>query len=424
MNPSYRASPSNTTTGRESDIAFLRRLEESKRTKRAEPQKLLSDRAASTSLLDDCEIYAERGIVSIPMAGKKPVIPWTGRNHPLTPDERESLFSRHGVNGIAVISNSELAVRDFDDIAGFDKWADRNPALAKLLPRYSTGRGKHIWCRSNLPKIVKLDDGEFRGNGLSIAPHSRHRTGHVYQWEVPLMEGPLPLVESSVFIPKAEGNVTESTEGHCSVLSADSVLSVSSPDQQASSVLSVLSVTTPDSIINATLPQREGERNTCILNLARGLKFNSGIKIEETERLLSILRRWHGLALPRISTKSFDVARADFLHAFARAKHPLGINFVDQAASRFDLDALPEVAANYDSIPVRQLIGLCYELSRLNSGRFFISCHDLSTRLNLTPMAVWRLLRMLEDDHVIKAVERGNEHKATRYLWIAPTRGE
>ena len=194
-----------TESDHQSDIALLRRIESSKRTQGADPQRLLADRAASPSLIDDCDQYAERGIVSIPMAGKKPLINWSGRNHPLTPDERKSLFSRPSVSGIAVISNSELVVRDFDGLAGFDKWADSNPALAKLLPRYSTGRGKHIWFRSNLPRIVKLDDGEFRGNGLSIAPHSRHKTGRIYEWEVPLVEGPAALRGVVSVHPKYRG---------------------------------------------------------------------------------------------------------------------------------------------------------------------------------------------------------------------------
>ena len=134
--------------------------------------------------------------------------------------------------------------------------------------------------------------------------------------------------------------------------------------------------------------------------------------------MLSILRRWHGLALPKISTKSFDVTLADFLHAFNRAKHRLGWPSWIRRHHASILMRLPKWAANYDSIPVRQLIGLCYELSRANEGRFFISCHDLSARLNLTPMGAWCLLRMLENDQVIKAMQRGNEHKATRYRWI------
>jgi hypothetical protein len=370
--------------------------------------------AIAARLLDDSRDYADRGIAAIPMIGKKAAIKWKGLAKPLTVGERERIFSWRRVDGIGVISGAELATRDFDKTGSFEQWAERNPALAKLLPRVRTRRGHHLWFRSDLPKIVKLDDGEYRGAGLTIAPHSIGKAGHVYEWENPLPVGPLPFVESTVFVPR---NVTENAEAICSVSSALSVLSVTS------STPPTPPHTDPDSIINSTLPTQPGERNACILHLARGLKFNAGLANADAETLQKLLRRWHTLALPIVGTKDFDTTRAEFLHAFDRARHPLGIDFVDQAALHVDPGDLPGVASRYDSIPARQLIGLCYQLSRANAGRFFLSCHVAAPRLKLEPMDVWRLFRMLERDRVIEALVRGNERKATRYRWIASAGG-
>ncbi|MGD0389429.1 MAG: bifunctional DNA primase/polymerase, partial [Tepidisphaeraceae bacterium] len=342
---------------------------------------------------------------------KKPTVKWKPfQERRPTDDELRRFFSSRGVTGVAVVFggvSGGLADRDFDTIAGYESFREKNPALARSLPTYRTDRGFHVWFRSNRQGIVNLGDGEFRGAGYSLAPHSR-RKGGVYDWTNPLPKGPLPEVNSAVFVG---ANVTEGTEAICSVSSALSVLSVTSstpphPD--------------PNSIINSTLPTQPGERNSCILNLARGLKFNAGLANADGDTLEKLLRRWHTLALPIVGTKDFDTTRADFLHAFDRARYPLGVDFVDQAALHVDPGDLPDVASSYDSIPARQLIGLCYQLSRLNdAGRFFLSCHDAAPRLKLKPMGVWRLLRMFERDGAIEAMERGNERKATRYRWIA-----
>jgi hypothetical protein len=155
------------------------------------------------------------------------------------------------------------------------------------------------------------------------------------------------------------------------------------------------------------------------LNLARGLKFNASLINADTDTLRGIVRRWHNQAVPIIATKDFDSSWSDFIHAFECAKHPLGLDLVDAAALRVDPNELPEVAENYDGLATRRLIGLCHALASLGGGwRFFLSVHDAAPRLDITPMQVWRLLRMLERDGVLECLERGNERRATRYRWI------
>ena len=63
---------------------------------------------------------------------------------------------------------------------------------------------------------------------------------------------------------------------------------------------------------------------------------------------------------------------------------------------------------------------LCWELSRLTGGHFFLSCHDAAPRFKVTPMQVWRLLRMLERDGVVECVERGKSGRASRYRFRQP----
>jgi hypothetical protein len=173
------------------------------------------------------------------------------------------------------------------------------------------------------------------------------------------------------------------------------------------------------SILQSTLPIKSGERNDAIMKLARGIKFNAGMKDEKIDRLREIVRQWHTRALPVIDTKSFTETWRDFLHAFETAKHPLGRSVVDVAAARVEPESIPEIAADYDDEPTRKLIALCAALATVNGGeRFFLSSHDAAPRIGVKQMACWRILRMLCRDGVIECLERGNERRATRYRWI------
>jgi hypothetical protein len=242
-----------------------------------------------------------------------------------------------------------------------------------------TARGFHVWRRTDLPKTIKLADGEFRaGPTLTVAPHSvRGRV--TYEWINPLPKGPLPLVEHPIFLGR---NVAETAECHFSAISAVSAISATS--SSSSAPLSI------EDVINITQPQIGGERNLRILDLARGLKLNCGIT--GLAAVKDYVRRWHEKALPIIVTKDFDTTWADFIHAWERARHPLGMDLVDAAALHVYPDDLPEEAMRYESDTTRRLIGLCKAMAAMNGGRFFLSSHDAAGRLEVRPVQAWRLL--------------------------------
>ena len=364
-------------------------------------------------LLNDALLYLRRGISVIPVnRRKKPAIrkwkPYTER----LPTEAEirDWLSRPDVVGIAVIAgpvSGGLAIRDFDTAGGYETWARANSALAKQLPTVRTGRGYHVWFRSDLNKNKKLGDGDFRGAGYSVAPHSLHPSGGRYVWVIPLADGPLPFVAHAIFTGPIEAEKTEIAEAIVSVGSAIS----------ADSVASALSAQDPDSLILSTLPKKLRERNGCLLNLARGMKFNLGMGEFPIEKLRPFVQQWHQLALPVIGTKPFVETWADFLHAFKGAKYPLGTDAVDEAARHVDAENLPAFTDKYDEIGTKILVALCFEMAKRNGGYFFLSTHDAAPRVRLTPGEVWRRFRMLEDEGLIKVVERGNRRRATRYRW-------
>ncbi|MFC1453105.1 hypothetical protein ACFLSJ_07175 [Verrucomicrobiota bacterium] len=193
----------------------------------------------------------------------------------------------------------------------------------------------------------------------------------------------------------------------------------------ARSVVSAISAVSapPQEVIRKTLPQGPGERNDRILALARGLRFNCAMADTPVPEIKPIVREWYQKALPEIRTKDFDTTWADFVHAWDRARVPLG-DVVSAAWQRALANLSGSVVDEYDSGPVRRLVSLCRELAALSpDGRFFLSSHDAGRRLGVKSPQVLRWLRMLAADEVLKVVKPGNSRRATRYRWLGELDG-
>lgn len=369
---------------------------------------------ASRKLLRDALSYFARGIAPIPVSGKRPLVAYKSRFDRLpSEDEVRADFARRNVRGVAVLNGPSVCTRDFDSLAAYHEFCDREPVLARELPTVVTPRGRHLWCVSNVRKVIRLADGELRGAGVTIAPHSVHPSGQRYEWAIALPKGELPLVESERLIGASAGKYAAPnvTERH----SSPSALSVTSPSSSPCSSAS--------EVVEATLPRAIGERNRKLFDLARGLKLNC--ELADVDAVKGIVRRWHRLALRIIRTKAFDETWRDFTHAWDRVRQPLSLDFVDRAALLVDPNDLPEAASRYD-VSTRRLIGLCASLAELNGseGRFFLSTRDAAERLNVSTMQAWRLLRSLETDRVIGCEKRGayRTKRATRYVYHGENR--
>jgi len=184
------------------------------------------------------------------------------------------------------------------------------------------------------------------------------------------------------------------------------------------SVGSAVSAVSVDDVIAQTLPAKQGQRNACILRLARGLKFDAKMADRPFADLKAVVRRWQAQALPVIGTKDFDETWADFTHAWPKARIPLRFKAEVWAMGRAKAEPLPAVAGNYDNPTVRLLFGICWHLASLHlERRFFLSSHSAGALLGLSHDRVLRWLNMLCADGVLKLLERGNQLRANRYRY-------
>ncbi len=320
-------------------------------------------------------------------------------------------LKRGDFSAIAYALDSDFVGVDIDDC--FDSGGKLTSNAAEVISRCASytevsfsGEGIHIVLRGTLPggKGRKLDDVELytqsrfficTGNRLPDTPEGIQSNPEVISWLL-------------------EGNVTEQTQ------QLEQLKAISPPSPHPSRERSACSVTySPEEVISLTLPKRPGERNRRLLDLARGLRFNAGMGDSEITELRHIVRKWYSAALSVIRTKSFDDTWAEFIHAWDRARLPLGIDAITAAWEKSQNTSLPAIATQYDNELVRQLVGLCAALASFSSdGRFFLSTHKAGPLLNEKPMTVWRWMKMLEADKLIRVITKGRQPLATRYRWI------
>ena len=378
---------------------------------------------AESSFLKDALECAARGWSIIPIKhqspkGKEPacrkVLPYT-----VEPPDKKTLrrwFRRTDLDGLAVLCgkvSGNLVCRDFDNEDAYHRWAADHPDLAKRLPTARTGRGFHVYFRNGFAKILKLGDGELRGNGYCLLPPSRHPSGAVYKWVNPLPGGPLPEIDpfrvglAHVETERTEENGDNRSNNQSSIPEVS--LSSLPPDVQEQ----------VQQAIKSTLPWGKGRRNVWVFEFCRALKAIPSLADAPAQALRPIVKQWHKAALPFIGTKPFEDTWFDFTYGWPRVKFPRGSELMAKIMAKADAASLPAVAADYDAPETHRLIKLCRELQRESGkGPFFLSCRTAGVLLGLGHWTAWRRMCVLQEDGVIRCVQPGKT-RAARYRYIA-----
>jgi len=391
-------------------------------------------RASQGSLLDIALLYHQRGWSIIPIkAGTKEAAckrwkPFQSQR----PDQKKlrRWFTR-GDCGLAVICgevSGGLVCRDFDAMEGYERWKELYPDLAATLPTVATARGRHVYFRATEQTIVKLVDGELRGNGYCLLPPSRHPDGPQYRWLVPLPDGDLPLindVREAGFLPDVTQKAQKPQKAQ--ELSEGARTPRKSQVMEGEEVVSAPVQAAINAAIKQTIPSGPGKRRAELFELVRRLKalpeFEK-LASTEIEFLKPYLQEWWKRAKPHTSGKHprFEQSWQDFVFAWEEARIPYGATM--QGIFDKAKNAVPPQKAveRYGAGSLRALLAaLCRELQRYNGNRhFYLSGGIAGPQLGVSDVHAWRWVKSLEQDNIIRTVKKHprGSRLATEYEYL------
>lgn len=387
--------------------------------------------------------YRDRGwsVIPMKMAEKKPAVRWKKYQQNAAHDNTVRRWFREDARGLAVVFGAVsggLVSRDFDAMAGYERWAAENPTLASGLPTVATHRGRHVYCRASPDSVraarsalgkapentgaLHLDDGELRaGVGCySVLPPSMHPTGGCYKWVVPLPPGDLPEVDllSSGFLTalpllQRERRKTEEDRSN----SGGGVWSVCEQNEQGGPPAPV------ELAITETLPTGPGQRHRQLFVFARALKGIDGLNDAPFDALKAFVQEWHCRALPVIRTKPFEESWIDFLNGWERVRFAKGEEPLQAALAHAQRLPPPPEAKQFDQQKLRNLVALCRELQNsVGDAPFFLSCRTAGELVGVSHTQANRWLCHLYHpaQRLLELVEKGSQKsgRASRYRYL------
>ena len=168
-----------------------------------------------------------------------------------------------------------------------------------------------------------------------------------------------------------------------------------------------------------TIPSEEGQRNRCLFALARFLRGTR--PNATTDELRSIVREWHALAKPTISSKEFSVSWMDFTRGWDKVTHPYGETLTSTLKGIDDM-ALPTSLASFDyGEKTERLILICRQLQRQEGDKpFFISARQAGELVDLHFTDASKALGCLVYDGILELVKKGGGNQASRYRYVWP----
>lgn len=154
--------------------------------------------------------YLAMGFHPIPASGKVPAVPWKPyQDEAPHSDQIDEWWTRWPDANVGLVIGHGAIVVDLDGKNAEGLLHLAGIALPKTAPRVRTGGGQHVYLST--PESVGDRIGLFadsrekrqvdiRGLGFVVAPPSRHPSGAIYEWIVPLIlplpEAPAPLLEA------------------------------------------------------------------------------------------------------------------------------------------------------------------------------------------------------------------------------------
>ena len=333
------------------------------------------------------------------------------------------------ISAITGPASEGLTVLDFDLTNVYRRWRKNNPDLASVLPISKSGRGYHVFMRSNL---VKDDTSSFanihiKAGGLVSLPPSMHESCTRYEWINPLPDKVSDLPLLSPYEMKL-GYFTDGNDGIDGKESNDGNEGVVKSCGVCFQDLSKETQKKINEAIEKTLPAAFGQRYNLLFLFCRYLKKIEEIKSKTAEELINmgIADTWHERALPNIKTKSLTMTRIRFTDAWEDAKYPPGEGKSLQIAwenAQKSTKPMIELELFKSDEVMKKLIRLCFELQILAGPDdvWFVPTHKAPDLFGLTHAWLATLLKELSKRNIIKKTQRHTGNRCARYKFIGPS---
>lgn len=393
-------------------------------------------------VLDAALGYYRRGwcVVPIKAGTKTPRIKWRSYQTERPCESQVRKWFSSGKNGVGIICgpvSGGLTVIDFDDAELYRAWAAEHSDLAAILPTVRTGRGCHVYCRTEHTKTKPLDGIDVKASGYVLTPPSIHPSGLTYQWINPL-EGNLQTVSLEDFGLHLTQETYEPKETHETQETQAIQETQRSRGVTGDDVMPLLTGLCGSDILEdvaaaiiETLPDKIGQRNKRIFLLAQRLKSVPAYTKSKPEALKEIVRVWHKLAQLVINTKPFELTWIDFVAAWPKVVHlrMSGALGAAMRAAKAKIEKGQGLACQYESYEVRLLLQTCYELQR-DDGCFEMGCRKAGEVMKQSHETGRNVMELLEADGWCRKIQKGysrvvevngkktTEKKATEYRWI------
>jgi len=312
-----------------------------------------------------------------------------------------------------------LVSRDFDTEQAYQQWVCEHRDLAGKLPTVKTARGYHVYFLAGIDSIKHFDNGEIRGSGgYCLLPPSVHPSGAIYEWLIQPNSENLLSLKPEIFL-SSRVNVTEKTE---KTEQTEKTQENSSNREKKEKLHARFNDF--DKIIERTLPQKAGTRNRKVFDLARALRSLPEYFDADPKFFEQVVREWHRRALPNIRTQDFEETWIDFLKAWPKIRWKVGDSPMSETIERAKASPGTDSALRYDNPKLRLLVAWCKVLAeQAKDSSFFLSARAAGTYLGVEPMTANRWLFLLEQDGVLKVIEKGKLTRAggiaTRFRYVA-----
>lgn len=325
-----------------------------------------------------------------------------------------------GVLFIDLDTYKGVSTQDVDDALGCD--LDWDQAFLQSTPR----GGQHYAFRLDQAKIgklasktnaagitgldLRLPNRSFicTGKGYRLSPMYRSPdVGPSYRdvvWAIENVNWPdLPIAAYRKLLPDASKKVASQANNPASSL----------PPFTHSNY------NTTRGIPVAAIPTAHGQRNACLLRLARWFAGRTGGKADEAEQR-DVVARWYAESVANIRTKDFDVSVKEFMYAYARVKNPIKDSF-EEAVAGWESQHVPRWARKYTGHYLTAIL-VSLKLQKFHGDvPFHLGCRTFAEVIGTSHVTAANVLKTLANSGVLKITMKGyyavkKARRATEYL--------